>query len=147
MPVFDDPTTNKSIVDLYEKFKDQKFVTYIAKRFILPKPLDVIALELGYEVGIFHRLFVEFPDLELKFKNAVEAEASNEIDLLVKQGSTQALRRLVEIIDPLTPALDNKDLITACRAILSVSKPTGKAPENSDLDNLMKDLITGGNGE
>ena len=71
MPVFDDPTTNKSIVDLYEKFKDQKFVTYIAKRFILPKPLDVIALELGYEVGIFHRLFVEFPDLELKFKNAV----------------------------------------------------------------------------
>lgn len=147
MPVFDDPVTNKSIVDLYEKFKDQKFIVYLAKRFILPKPLDVIALELGYEVGIFHRLFVEFPDLELRFKNAVETEASNEIDLLVKQGSTQALRRLVEIIDPVAPALDNKDLITACRAILSVSKPTGKPPENSDLDNLMKDLITGGNGE
>lgn len=147
MAIFDDPVTNKSMLDLYEKFKDQKFIVYLAKRFILPKPLDVIALELGYEVGIFHKFFVEFPELELKFKNAVETESSNETDLLVRQGSTQALRRLVEIIDPTAPALDNKDLITACRAILSVSKPTGKPPENSDLDNLMKDLITGGNGE
>lgn len=132
--------------DLVRSFGlDNKYATYLAKRFLSPMSLDEIAISEGLPPGIYHRLFTDFPEYEQKFKNAVEAEDESSKELFLRQSSTNALIKLSEIINDTGP-MDKKDLIQACRAILGY-RPNLKKPESkTPLDSIFKDLVDSEDG-
>ncbi len=136
--------TYDDVVRLFNS--DDKYVTYLAKRFLVPLSLDDIAVSEGLPAGAFHRLFVDFPEYEQKFNSKVIEEDENAKDMFLRQASSNALRKLADIIaDP--EETDNKDIIQACRAILTY-RPTGKKPDvEHPLDSIFKDLVKEGDGQ
>jgi len=130
--------TYEQLVQLFNQ--DDKYVTYLAKRFLVPLSLDEIALGEGLPPGTFHKLFVEFPAFEEKFNAKLESEDDNAKDLFLRQASMKALLKLGEIInDP--EGTDHKDLIQACKAILTYRTSNKKPVEKSPLDAMFETLI------
>lgn len=136
--------TYEQLVQLFNQ--DDKYVTYIAKRFLLPLSLDAIAMEEGFPAGTFHRLFTDFPEYEQKFKDKVEAEDDNVKDLYLRQVSMKALTKLSGIINEPT-GVDNKDLIQACKALLAYRPSNKKTGEKTALDSIFSELIDEGDGK
>jgi len=133
--------------ELVDQFKNnEKFVAYVAKRFLVPTSLDDIARDEGLPAGAFYKLFAEYPELETVFREKVAEEDSNAKDLFLCQASMQALLRLYSIINE-DDEIDRRDLIQACRAILTYRPSVTKKPEKDPFASMFKDLVDGGNGE
>jgi len=133
--------------ELVRKFNDDdKFVRYVAKRFLVPFSLDEIALAEGLPPGIFHKLFVDFPEFEQQFHDKVAEEDENAKELFLRQATTNALRKLASIIDTPTE-IDNKDMIQACKAVLTYHPSNKKTVPPGPLDSIFNDLVNGGDGQ
>lgn len=132
--------------ELVKAFSDgDKYVVYLAKRFLSPRSLEEIALSEGLPEGAYYRLFANFPEYEEKFKKAVLSEDENTKDLFLAQTSTKALQRLAEIIQD-NDVKDNRDIIQACRAILGYRPVGKKMGEKTPLDSIFSDLVDGVDG-
>lgn len=132
---------------LVQLFNDgDKYIRYVAKRFMVPLSLDLIAVEQDLAPGSFHRLFAEFPEYEEKFKLIVAEEDDNAKDLFLRQSHMGALQKLVGIIEESNPNTENKDLIQACKAVLSYRPSEKKGVPPSAIDSIFADLIKEGDG-
>lgn len=136
--------TYEQIVILFNQ--DTKYARYLAKRFLVPYSLDEIAITEGLPAGTFHRLFVDFPEYEQLFKKMVEEEDDGAKELFIRQASTNALQKLADIISNPEDA-ENKDLIQACKAMLSYRPISKKMGEKSPLDSIFADLLEKEHGE
>jgi hypothetical protein len=134
----------EQLVQLFSQ--DDKYVSYVAKRFLVPLSLDEIALGESLPVGTFHRLFVDFPEYEKKFNDKVEAEDENAKDLFLRQVSMKALIKLSGIIDEVDD-VDKKDLIQACKALLTYRPSNKKVAERTPLDSIFSELVDEGDGK
>ncbi len=134
--------------ELVRMFKeDESYIVYVAKRFLSPRSLDLIAIDQDLPVDAFHRMFAEFPYLEEKFKAAVSDEDDNQKELMIRQSSSHAFRKLAELIED-DIGLDKKDVIQACKAILTYRPATKPKPgKENALDNIIADLIDGGDDQ
>lgn len=124
---------------------DDKYITYLAKRFLSPKSLEEIAVSEGFPEGIYHRLFTDFPEYEQKFKDRVLSEDEDSKEMFLVQTSTKALQRLADIIQD-DGVKDNKDIIQACRAILGYRPIGKKSVTKTPLDSIFSDLVDGVDG-
>lgn len=136
--------TYEQLVQLFHD--DDKYITYIAKRFLIPLTLDEIAVSEGLPPGTFHHLFTDFPEYEQKFQLKVEMEDNNVKDLFLRQVSLGALQKLVTIINQPGDA-DNKDIIQACKAILTYRPSSRKPTDSTGLESIFSDLVEGEDGK
>lgn len=135
--------------DSFEDFQtayqnDSRLKRYIAKRFLVGLPFSTIAYELNLAQNTFDLLFALNPEFEEEFETFVETESNRQESLVKKQGLSISISKLTTIVET---AEDNKDIIAACRALISVStSKRGGGDDNDDLDGFLNSLVKSKDG-
>lgn len=126
--------------ELVKNLKDEKFMKKIAAHYVRTTSMFKVAQKVAATEEDFDDIFIDHPDLEDKFNDAIYDYSRTLAHRKIRAGLDEAIGKLNELITD--PDEDPQTAYKAANALLSVwtkiesSKKPGEGKDKDDLDEI-----------